>query len=117
VWNQTRTTLANGRPDNPLELTILLEDVLCQLSATQSKLRWCFHHSDLPPFVCPSRCITYAGCNNKSPSSPGPPARSGSPSLRRAIFSAVVMPSLRPGWLMKSEQLHRIPAVGGMPIN
>lgn len=51
VWNQTRTTLANGRPDNPVELTKLLEDVLCQLSASQSKLRWCFHQSDLPPFL------------------------------------------------------------------
>lgn len=49
VWNQTRTALANGRPDNPQELSETLSDVLSSLS--QSKLRWCFHQSELPPFL------------------------------------------------------------------
>lgn len=51
VWNQTRTALANGRPDNPPELSETLSDVLSSLSLSQSKLRWCFHQSDLPPFL------------------------------------------------------------------
>ena len=51
VWNQTRTTLANGRPDDPQELTELLESVLTDLGLSQSKLRWCFHQSELPSFL------------------------------------------------------------------
>ena len=51
VWNQTRTTLANGRPDDPQELTEVLESVLTDLGLSQSKLRWCFHQSELPSFL------------------------------------------------------------------
>jgi transposase len=51
VWNQTRTTLANGRPDDPTELSDTLGEVLTSLSRSQSKLRWCFHQSELPPFL------------------------------------------------------------------
>lgn len=51
VWNQTRTTLANGRPDDPTELSKTLVEVLTGLSLTQSKLRWCFHQSELPPLL------------------------------------------------------------------
>lgn len=51
VWNQTRTALANGRPDDPTELSETLDEVLTSLSLSQSKLRWCFHQSELPPFL------------------------------------------------------------------
>ena len=51
VWNQTRTELANGRPDDPLELAEILNETLIELSLSQSKLRWCFHQSDLPPLL------------------------------------------------------------------
>jgi transposase len=48
VWNQTRTTLANGRPDDPLELGATLSEVMSVLGLSQPKLRWCFHQSELP---------------------------------------------------------------------
>jgi len=48
VWNQTRTALANGRPDDPLELAETLSQVLTELGLSQSNLRWCFHQSELP---------------------------------------------------------------------
>ena len=51
VWNQTRTTLANGRPDDPKELSETLREVLTDLGLSQSKLRWCFHQSELPPLL------------------------------------------------------------------
>lgn len=51
VWNQTRTVLANGRPDDPEELMASLEEALVSLAASQSKLRWCVHQSDLPSFL------------------------------------------------------------------
>lgn len=51
VWNQTRTTLANGRPDDPTQLSETLGEVLTSLSLSRSKLRWCFHQSELPPFL------------------------------------------------------------------
>ena len=51
VWNQTRTELANGRPDDPLELAEILNETLIELSLSQSKLRWCFHQSELPPLL------------------------------------------------------------------
>jgi len=51
VWNQTRTALANGRPDDPQRLTQSVQDVLADLACSQDKLRWCFHQSALPVFV------------------------------------------------------------------
>jgi transposase len=51
VWNQTRTELANGRPDDAAELAATLESVLIDLGLSQSKLRWCFHQSELPSFL------------------------------------------------------------------
>jgi transposase len=51
VWNQTRTTLANGRPDDPTELAQTLSEVLLELGLSQAKLRWCFHQAELPPLL------------------------------------------------------------------
>jgi putative transposase len=51
VWNQTRTALANGRPDSSAGLTRTLNATLLELSTSQGNLRWCFHQSDLPPFL------------------------------------------------------------------
>ncbi len=51
VWNQTRTTMANSRPDDPMELSEMLGEVLTELAQSPSKLRWCFHQSELPPFL------------------------------------------------------------------
>ncbi len=51
VWNQARTVLANGRPDNPIELVETVQEVLSEISQSQHKLRWCFHQSKLPPFL------------------------------------------------------------------
>lgn len=51
VWNQMRTTLANSRPEDSIELSETLNAVLINLRLSQSKLRWCFHQSNLPPFL------------------------------------------------------------------
>ena len=51
VWNQTRTALANGRPDNAPQLAGTLAQVLTELGLSQSNLRWCFHQSELPSFL------------------------------------------------------------------
>jgi transposase len=51
VWNQTRSTLANSRPDDTLDLSETLSDVLTSLRLSQSNLRWCFHQSELPLFL------------------------------------------------------------------
>jgi transposase len=51
VWNQTRTTLANGRPDDSRELAETLNETLLKLGLSQAKLRWCFHQSELPPLL------------------------------------------------------------------
>ena len=51
VWNQTRTALANGRPDDPWQLAETLQGVLTELGLSQSNLRWCFHQSELPSLL------------------------------------------------------------------
>ena len=51
VWNQVRSTLSNGRPDNSSGLVQTLEETLSGISISPHKLRWCFHQSDLPPFL------------------------------------------------------------------
>ena len=51
IWNQTRTLLANGRPDDPQELEASLEETLIGLASSQAKLRWCIHQSNLPSFL------------------------------------------------------------------
>ena len=63
VWNQTRNALANGRPDDPLQLRDDLSEVLAKIGSAQTKLRWCFHQSELP-FFCVDHCIIYADVNN-----------------------------------------------------
>jgi len=51
IWNQTRTALANGRPDEPRELAEALHETLMEVGLSQTKLRWCFHQSELPPLL------------------------------------------------------------------
>jgi transposase len=51
VWNHLKKTLANGRPDTQAELMDVLADEICRLTASQSLLRGCIQHSDLPPFL------------------------------------------------------------------
>jgi len=51
VWNQARTALANGRPHSAGELAETLARILVELGLSQSKLRWCFHQSELPPLL------------------------------------------------------------------
>jgi transposase len=51
VWNQLKSSLANGRPDTQAELMDVLSDEICRLSASQRLLRGCIHQSELPPFL------------------------------------------------------------------
>jgi len=51
IWNQMDNALANGRPDNLDELSAALKKTLGHLRRSQSKLRWCVHQSELPPFL------------------------------------------------------------------
>ena len=51
VWNQLKSTLANGRPDTQEELMDVLSDEICGLAASQRLLRGCIHRSKLPPFL------------------------------------------------------------------
>ena len=51
VWNQARSVLSNGRPDTSSGLVEALEETLSGISISPPKLRWCFHQSDLPPFL------------------------------------------------------------------
>jgi len=50
VWSQTKTTLANGRPDNLAELWWHLLDTLDALVRSPSSLRACVHNSELSSF-------------------------------------------------------------------
>jgi transposase len=51
VWNQARSILSNGRPDTSSGLMQALEETLSEIGTLPHKLRWCFHQSDLPPFL------------------------------------------------------------------
>jgi len=51
VWNQAKTLLANGRPDDTDKLRDTINVTLSELKRSQSKLRWCFHQSDLPALL------------------------------------------------------------------
>jgi transposase len=51
VWNQLKSTLANGRPDSQAELMDVLSDEICRLAASQPLLRACIQQSDIPPFL------------------------------------------------------------------
>jgi len=51
VWNQLKSTLANGRPDAQEELMDVLSDEICGLAASQRLLRGCIQQSKLPPFL------------------------------------------------------------------
>jgi putative transposase len=48
VWSQVKGKLSNGRPDDLGELNQHLSGDLLQLRASQPRLRWCVHQSDLP---------------------------------------------------------------------
>lgn len=51
VWNQLRTELANGKPDDARQLAATAAETLTKLGSSQSHLRWCFHQSELPFFL------------------------------------------------------------------
>jgi transposase len=51
VWTHLKSLLANGRPNTQDELMDVLADDICRLAASQSLLRGCIRHSDLPPFL------------------------------------------------------------------
>jgi transposase len=51
VWNQLKSTLANGRPDSKEELMDVLSAEICGLAASQRLLRGCIQQSKLPPFL------------------------------------------------------------------
>lgn len=51
VWNQAKQALGNNRPD---DLEALSEEILTELQkirTSPAKLRFCFHNSELPPFL------------------------------------------------------------------
>ena len=51
VWNQAKRALANGRPDTLAQLHEAVCGELETLRSSPSKLRFCIHDSDLPPFL------------------------------------------------------------------
>jgi len=51
VWQHLKTRLANGRPDTQADLMDVLTEEICRLAVSQSLLRGCIEHSDLPPFL------------------------------------------------------------------
>jgi transposase len=51
VWSLTKRALANGRPDNVLDLLGHLLDTLESIGRSPRKLRACITQSDLPPFL------------------------------------------------------------------
>lgn len=51
VWNLSKRTLANSRPDNLAELTSQVARVLGNLRRRPDLLRGCITHSELPPFL------------------------------------------------------------------
>jgi len=51
VWNNIKKTLANGRPDNKVELMDILSEEICQMAASQTILRGCIKQSELPSFL------------------------------------------------------------------
>ena len=51
VWNQLKSTLANGRPDTQDDLMEVLSDEICGLAASQRLLRGCIQQSKLSPFL------------------------------------------------------------------
>jgi len=50
VWSQLKGRLANGRPDDVVELEDHLLSALSEIAASQAKLRACVHGSQLPLF-------------------------------------------------------------------
>jgi transposase len=51
VWNNLKKTLANGRPDNKVELMDILSEEICRIAASQTILRGCINQSELPSFL------------------------------------------------------------------
>ena len=51
VWTATKRTLANGRPDEVVELATHLLDALDALRRSPANLRACITHSELPHFL------------------------------------------------------------------
>ena len=51
VWSHLKKSLANGRPDTKNELMDILSDEICRMATSQTLLRGCINHSDLPLFL------------------------------------------------------------------
>jgi transposase len=51
VWNHLKRRLANGRPDTQAALMDVLAEETCALAGSQTLLRGCITHSELPPFL------------------------------------------------------------------
>jgi transposase len=51
VWNHSKRTLANSRPDNLTELTLQVTSAIERLRHRPDLLRACITHSELPPFL------------------------------------------------------------------
>jgi hypothetical protein len=64
VWSLAKRQLANGRPDDLLDLLADVAQTLEGIAMSFQKLRGCIEQSDLPPFSCADYCILYAVVNN-----------------------------------------------------
>jgi transposase len=51
VWSLAKRELANGRPDNVLDLIDDVFGALDRIASSSKKLRGCITHSELPPFL------------------------------------------------------------------
>jgi len=51
VWSLAKRGMANGRPDDILELVGDVMQTLDGIAASRTKLRGCIEHSELPPFL------------------------------------------------------------------
>lgn len=51
VWSLAKRALANGRPDDVIDLLVDVAQVLDRIAASSPKLRGCIEQSALPPFL------------------------------------------------------------------
>jgi transposase len=51
VWSLAKRKLANGRPDDVVELMTSVAEILERIAKSSPKLRGCIEQSELPPFL------------------------------------------------------------------
>jgi hypothetical protein len=51
VWRHAKRKLANGRPDNVLDLMDSVLDAMIDLDHSPNLLKGCINHSEMPPFL------------------------------------------------------------------